>query len=632
MDVELAFSERRIALNRQRYDAVNAINLSNRASDLSFLDGAEKPVVGSVNFNSIPRSPIRLPPESPPSQKRSLSSSSSSDELPPNRPPPAPRPYQRISKLEALRAITAYAENKFDRERAKKLPPIVTEYLAPTFYRKIVPAGLTLLRRVEKLLFSMFPGGLFLFQKKLADEAFRASLRQLLDTQFENLWEYVCKKRGWPDAPRNLFTVASRRSGKTSLLAAFCATNLISVRRMTIIVYSVALRTAQEFVRLVQRYILMTPEGRAMLTSPGGSERLAMNGPEPGDERWIRSFPSGGQAQNVSDFFFLLFFFSVLGGPISLQVVAVFVLDIEGMGDAMDVQPTAGLEVETCAIGDADVTLHNPTDEMRSRVSWEIKQQLELCKQLEANLATCRISEITFHFDRFVFSMQKLIAEHGRLLTEGYAGVHAIPLVLGAMTRLMQTQLPNECRFSEDQNNDLFANILRQFDQNYRGSPINVLFHAEFLSPESEQLRTATILDPRQEEWIRHHAEIGVQFASDVLRSDLGPDQIRQVSNTLEHLKRIKNGQYPYGFNTEREHRYVLIDLELLLEPDCPNILADGVLTPENAAYIQRIAQQRLSLEGCPEQYFQHLKRIVDGQFPHGYRVAEAQQNRMEEF
>ena len=83
---------------------------------------------------------------------------------------------------------------------------------------------------------------------------------------------------------------------------------LVCVPKMTIIVYSVALRTAQEFVRLVQRYVQLTPEGRAMLQNPGGSERLVLQGPDPGDERWIRSFPSGGKAQNVS--FPLLSFFS----------------------------------------------------------------------------------------------------------------------------------------------------------------------------------------------------------------------------------------------------------------------------------------------------------------------------------
>jgi hypothetical protein len=272
------FSAARIERAQRNYDAVAALNAS-----LANLDIDE---VGGTNFESLERD-----------QQRRVADAGAGPAA--RRVARPARPHQRLAMRGMLCGMAAFTEHKYDTERADRFPALMSEYYAPTFYRKLVPAGIALLRKTEATLHRMIPK-MFLFQKKLADEAFRASLRQLLDDQFENLWEEVCRQRKWPSAPRNLFTVASRRSGKTSLLAAFCASMLVCVYRMTIIVYSVALRSAQEFVRLVQRYIQMTPEGRAMLTNPGGSERLALHGPAPEDERWIRSFPSGGKSQNVS--------------------------------------------------------------------------------------------------------------------------------------------------------------------------------------------------------------------------------------------------------------------------------------------------------------------------------------------
>lgn len=308
------FSNLRISREQAKHDSFQRLNrqLARLAVGKSGNeDGEEIAEVGSFNHQPVPSNAKRrvaIEETEPPSDYNGMP--------PPRLPARVRNPFRRISIRDSLCAMIAYAEHKSDTERADRFPPLVTDYLAPTFYRKLIPSGMVLLDKTEAMLHRMIPK-MFIFQKKLADEAFRVSLRQLLDDQFENLWEAVCKKRMWETAPRNLFTIASRRSGKTSLLAAFCAAMLVCVYRMTIIVYSVALRSAQEFVRLVQRYIQMIPEGRAMLTSSGGAERLALHGPAPEDERWIRSFPSGGNSQNVStqSLFPVLSVFFWLGGP-----------------------------------------------------------------------------------------------------------------------------------------------------------------------------------------------------------------------------------------------------------------------------------------------------------------------------
>ncbi len=143
-----------------------------------------------------------------------------------------------------------------------------------------------------------------MFQEDLHNQILRATLKQTLGDDYTMLVERVCRERGWAGPKKNLFTIASRRSGKTTGIASMVSALLICVPNIQIVVYSVAKRSAEEFVRLVEKYIQMHPSARSMIVNPGGAEMLVLRGPTPGDERRIRSFPSGGNAANVSLFFF----------------------------------------------------------------------------------------------------------------------------------------------------------------------------------------------------------------------------------------------------------------------------------------------------------------------------------------
>ena len=204
-----------------------------------------------------------------------------------------------ISHKNTLAPFLKYLRHQHDIERADHYTPNVSRFYSSSIYQKHMSDGEARMRRVEAVLDSMYPAGKFVFQIKLHRQVIRAVLRQILGDDYHRLVERVCKERGWDGPKKNLFTIASRRSGKTTGMAGLVATLLICVPHIQIVVYSVALRTATEFVRLVERYICMHPGGSKMILNPGGSETLMISGEAPGDMRRIRSFPSGGNAKNV---------------------------------------------------------------------------------------------------------------------------------------------------------------------------------------------------------------------------------------------------------------------------------------------------------------------------------------------
>lgn len=206
-----------------------------------------------------------------------------------------------VSFEDELIALQKFFTWKADVDRAKSYTPLVNKYYEPSIYRMEEATGEETLLKVQQTVNSFFPTGRFHFQKQLHNQILRATLKQTLGEDYERSVDRVCQEYGWAGPKRTLFAIASRRSGKTTATASMVAALLICIPNIQIVVYSVALRTAQEFVRLTERYIQMNTVGRDMIKNPGGSETLILNGKTLGDMRRIRSFPSGGNAKNVSN-------------------------------------------------------------------------------------------------------------------------------------------------------------------------------------------------------------------------------------------------------------------------------------------------------------------------------------------
>jgi hypothetical protein len=214
--------------------------------------------------------------------------------------PAAEKNKENVNFDEDLKSLERYFTWQADLERARNYTPLVSQFYQDSLYRIEEAHGETMLKKVEQTVKSFFPKGRFPFQRDLHNQILRATLFQTLGEEYDAMKEKVCKARGWDGPKKNLFAIASRRSGKTTATASMCAALLICIPNIQIVVYSVALRTAQEFVRLVERYIQTHSTGKSMILNPGGSETLVLRGKTPDDRRRIRSFPSGGNAKNVS--------------------------------------------------------------------------------------------------------------------------------------------------------------------------------------------------------------------------------------------------------------------------------------------------------------------------------------------
>lgn len=209
-----------------------------------------------------------------------------------------------------LIALEKYFTWQSDLERAKAYTPLLNKYYEPSIYRQEDVSGEETLLKVKQTVRGFFPKGRFPFQRNLHNQILRATLKQTLGDDYDRCVNRVCEENGWDGPKRNLIAIASRRSGKTTATASMVASLLVNIVGIEIVVYSVGLRSAQEFVRLTERYIQMHDTGRDMIKNPGGSETLVLRGKNPGDMRRIRSFPSGGNAKNVSAI--SLFFYSFL--------------------------------------------------------------------------------------------------------------------------------------------------------------------------------------------------------------------------------------------------------------------------------------------------------------------------------
>jgi len=198
-----------------------------------------------------------------------------------------------------LKDAARYFAVESDKDRRTAFPTLVSKKYA--FTQKVF-SGESILKSIQACMEVFFPRGRYAFQELLHNQILRATLRQTLGADFEILKEKICRRNKWDGPKKNLFVRASRRAGKTTALASMCAALLICVPNIEIVVFSVASRSAKEFVRLIQKYVELHPQGKDMIIA-NGAEQLILEGDSPGDKRRIRSFPSRGEAQNVRQFF-----------------------------------------------------------------------------------------------------------------------------------------------------------------------------------------------------------------------------------------------------------------------------------------------------------------------------------------
>ena len=305
------------------------------------------------------------------------------------------------------------------------------------------------------------------------------------------------------------------------------------------------------------------------------------------------------------------------------------------MADRMDEDSSQQLSMdessEKMVIGTATFKLPNGSAEdpaLAQRLQLELDEQNHLVKQLAEKLDACQTEDILTVYDEFAASLRQLIAQHGSLKTLGYAGVMGLPMVIGTIIDNLKERLPEECQPQSHQLSDLCTAVLRRFDPSWRGSPVSVQVLAEFFKPYSFMLDNALVLRKRDELWVRDTAQSTAQQLSNCM--DRIPEVDRgSAMELLGKLTSIAHGCFPYGFNSENEHRYKQLDLDPLLHVAAEDPIDQlRLLSPSEAAYLQRNARDLLDAmdkkEIEPDSHWAgHLHLLVNGNFPHGFRLQE---------
>lgn len=191
---------------------------------------------------------------------------------------------------------------------------------APThvqFTRSIQTAGFRQgelrLRTIMEDLDTMFPNGKFELQKRLHSQVLRASLRQILgEDEYNSSVNRVCAQYGWDGPKQNAFIIASRRSGKTTGMAAVVAAILINTPDVKVVNFSGAKESATEFVKLVAHYIECISRGKHTRQVKSTQDRTTVKH-NAFTESYVVAYPSGGRSYDVSFSFYLFLFPSELG-------------------------------------------------------------------------------------------------------------------------------------------------------------------------------------------------------------------------------------------------------------------------------------------------------------------------------
>lgn len=302
--------------------------------------------------------------------------------------------------------------------------------------------------------------------------------------------------------------------------------------------------------------------------------------------------------------------------------------------DLMDVE--AQLPREQSVEETDHVTLPNGTQfevakgsssETVERLKMEVDEQDRLLRELATVLDQCRAENIPNAFGQFAFALHQFQQKHGPFKSLGYAGLKALPLALGALFANLQGDLPEECQTQEWQDSELCAGVIRRLKAKWANSPMAVLLYSEMLIPGSLMVQNATVLRQQEYEWVREAARLNIQQAAEEATEGKSLNPATLV--LVDHWERLSHGGLPLGFNSEFEHRYSTLDIDLLLGHDLPDPTDElKKLSQHQVAYLDRIAREQLEavesgqISRSPEQV-QHLHLIANHQYPHGFRAQE---------
>lgn len=452
------------------------------------------------------------------------------------------------SKKNEFLDLSRYLCYKRSVERAENYTPDAWQLFDKTRVSTRVREGELRMRRVEEVLRGMFPNGRYEFQIKLHSQILRAVLKQILREDYNDLVEKICRERNWDGPKKNLFTIASRRSGKTTGMASLVATLLICIPELEIVVYSVGLRTAKEFVRLTEGYVSKYPGGERMIYS-NGAEQLMLKGPT-GEKRRLRSFPSGGNAKNVSRIIFiqlreqLSFFFSP---TLSFyRNISHMSLRDSTLLENSGLTQVAGVNIDTDSFA----------EEEQEKLSKDLLFLQAIADEFVARKTEWNLMTVFGEFQKVSEKITSYEKKHGKILVQSFVPCAIMPHILVYISNELEKMLPKEQRLKSEFQNAFFQNLLHCYSPNRFQTPGHaIVVSLEDLCLPAFDHHFDRTLDDDSVDTLK-------ELAQAYLDSDYNLDEA-----TATRCQEIVHGHLPNGFNTFTEQRWVTEDLRWRLYP-----------------------------------------------------------------
>ena len=138
------------------------------------------------------------------------------------------------------------------------------------------------------------------WQRTLHLQMVRATLFQILKSDYETTVDAVCAEFGWAGPQQELMCIASRRSGKTVGTAIYAACMLIACPNIEVVIFSLSKRQSQKMLALIGQMVMGCEQGRKMLSNIS-AERLVLKGSENAtDTRTCLSFPGRSDVSSAA--------------------------------------------------------------------------------------------------------------------------------------------------------------------------------------------------------------------------------------------------------------------------------------------------------------------------------------------
>lgn len=214
----------------------------------------------------------------------------------------SPHFYQQLGT--EIDYITNDIQRKVQSEKALYYPKSNLQSYAQQQFAPTMVGELRLRKIMDDLVKMFYPFNRYRFQEILHKEVLRSVLNCVVDREEERrmVMPRILETYGWESQTRNLLTVASRRSGKTTGLAAVIGAVLLHCPAIEVMAFSVSLAGAEEFIRLVYFYMTkIVGKAKRILFSTESIRVLHPNG----DVSRIRCRGTGGVSAKVSLFFFV---------------------------------------------------------------------------------------------------------------------------------------------------------------------------------------------------------------------------------------------------------------------------------------------------------------------------------------